>query len=48
MRVRFTIVLVVLLILIGGLVAVTQSLRVPEDPSMQPDPYCTGSKIWST
>ncbi len=38
MRVRFTIVLVVLLILIGGLVAVTQILRVPEDPSMQPDP----------
>ena len=39
MRVRFTIVLVVLLILIGGLVAVTQILRVPEDPSRGPDPY---------
>ena len=38
MRVRFTIVLVVLLILIGGLVAVTQILRVPEDPSIGPDP----------
>ena len=38
MRVRFTIVLVVLIILIGGLVGVTQVLRVPEDPSMQPDP----------
>ena len=41
MRVRFTIVLVVLLILIGGLLAVTQILRVPrgpEGPPIGPDP----------
>ena len=36
MRVRFTIVLVVLLILIGGLLAVTQILRVPRGPEGPP------------